>query len=270
MDGKLQGYTKSRLKSSSFIHEAKQLKTTRCSCPRHANYSTVYDWHHEPSRKFYINSGNLHDGTSPWAENRWWHYQAYSDTSHDLWTEQWPSDAWTNFYTGGSATNAIQDSKAGITISFPSDSTQATSGSNTNTLQQLQSRVWGIDDGHLSCCGITTEEHHGCMSHWCALISTSPDQQQIATSGKNYSATTAEWPFNGYPPNAEFLEINKQTRLQSKVHKQSNQMLMWATNYLMMPIQEKEPYHILSRPEQVIMVIPRTRNNQWNAHMNKK
>ena len=38
----------------------------------------------------------------------------------------------------------------------------------------------------------------------------------------------------------------------------------------MMPIQEKEPYHILSRPEQVIMVIPRTRNNQWNAHMNKK
>ena len=38
----------------------------------------------------------------------------------------------------------------------------------------------------------------------------------------------------------------------------------------MMPIQEKEPYHILSRPEQVILVIPRTRNNQWNAHMNKK
>ena len=44
-----------------------------------------------------------------------------------------------------------------------------------------------------------------------------------------YSATTAEWPFSGYPPKAGFLEINKQTRSQSKVHKPSNQVLMGAT-----------------------------------------
>ena len=54
MEGKLQGFTKNRLKSSSFIHEAKKLKTTRCSCPRHARYSSVYGLYHEPSRNGYI------------------------------------------------------------------------------------------------------------------------------------------------------------------------------------------------------------------------
>ena len=34
------------------------------------------------------------------------------------------------------------------------------------------------------------EDHHGCISHRCALSSTTPDQQQMATSSKNYSATT--------------------------------------------------------------------------------
>ena len=33
----------------------------------------------------------------------------------------------------------------------------------TKRLHQLQSR--GIDDGHISCCGLTAEEHHGCISH---------------------------------------------------------------------------------------------------------
>ena len=47
-------------------------------------------------------------------------------------------------------------------------------------VHQLQSRVRDIDDGHLSCCGLTTEEHHVCSSHRCTFISTSTDQQRIA------------------------------------------------------------------------------------------
>ena len=86
MKGKLQGYTKNRLKISSFIHEAKELKTTRWSCPRHARYSPVYGWHHEPSWNWYINSDNLHEGTSPWAGYNWWQYQANLDPIHELWT----------------------------------------------------------------------------------------------------------------------------------------------------------------------------------------
>ena len=83
IEDKLQGYTKNRLKSNSFIHEAKKLKTTRCSCPRHARYSPVYGW--QP-KLIHINSDNLHECTSPCAGNRWWQYQANSDTSHDMWT----------------------------------------------------------------------------------------------------------------------------------------------------------------------------------------
>ena len=39
------------------------------------------------------------------------------------------------------------------------------------------------------------------------------------------------------------------------------------TKALMIPSQEKGAYHILSRPEQVIMVRLRTERNQWWAHM---
>ena len=35
------------------------------------------------------------------------------------------------------------------------------------------------------------EDHHGCISHRCAISSTTPDQQQMATSSKN-SATTQQ------------------------------------------------------------------------------
>ena len=61
-------------------------------------------------------------------------------------------------------------------------------------------------------------------------ISLAVDSQQKSTiradglSEKlcNYSSTTTEWPFSGYPPSAEFLEMNKQTRSQNEVHTQSN------------------------------------------------
>ena len=75
MEGKLQCYTKNRLKSNSFIHETKKPKTTKGS--RHARYSRVYGWHHEPSRNWYINSDISHEGTSHRARNRWWQYQTH-------------------------------------------------------------------------------------------------------------------------------------------------------------------------------------------------
>ena len=38
----------------------------------------------------------------------------------------------------------------------------------------------------------------------------------------------------------------------------------------MMPTQEEDVYHLLSRPEAVVTVSLRTGNNQRNAHMHKK
>ena len=103
--------------------------------------------------------------------------------------EQYPPKAWANIYTDGSTTNAIHDSGAGVAICLPSGSTEAASVATRR--HHTNYKVRGIAGGHLSCCGLTTEEHHGCISHRCTLSSTSPDQQQIATSSKS-SATTQQ------------------------------------------------------------------------------
>jgi len=42
------------------------------------------------------------------------------------------------------------------------------------------------------------------------------------------------------------------------------------TKALMMRSQEKDSYHLLNRPEQVMMVRLRTGNNHWNTHMHNK
>ena len=82
--------------------------------------------------------------------------------------------------------------------------------------------------------------------------------------------------WSGYSPIAEFLEINKQTCSQRKMHRQNNQVLMWATKKLpylpkrlwcqvkrMMPT-------IFRRSEQVIMMSLRTVHTQLNVHMHNK
>ena len=81
--------------------------------------------------------------------------------------EQYLPEAWTNVYTDGSATNVIQDSW--YCHLLPSRQHSTSQCSNTKTQHQLQSRVRGIDDGHLSWCRHMTEEPHGCISHWWVL-----------------------------------------------------------------------------------------------------
>ena len=157
--------------------------------PRHARYFPVYGWHHEPNRNWYINSDNLHKGTSPWAGNRWWQYQVNSSTIHDLWAISTISfDQCLHWWYR----NECQSGQWGWYCQWhPYQQHRSSQCTNTKTLHQIQSRVRGMDDGHLSCWGLTIEEHHGCISHWCVLSSTNPDQEQIAISSK-ISATTKQ------------------------------------------------------------------------------
>ena len=55
-----------------------------------------------------------------------------------------------------------------------------------------------------------------------------------------------------YPHSAEFLEMNKQTSSRSKVHKQSNQVLMWATKKR--PISKRLWVHLKSRMPTTVLV----------------
>ena len=65
--------------------------------------------------------------------------------------EQYPPEACTNVYTDGSATNAIQDSRADIAIYLSSGSTKAASAATRRHHNKYRvSRVRGIGDGHLS------------------------------------------------------------------------------------------------------------------------
>ena len=96
--------------------------------------------------------------------------------------EQYPPEDWTNVYTDDSTTNAIH------VLPFTSlAAAQKQPVQQQEDTKQLQSR--GIDDGNHFYCGLTTEEHHGCISHWCALSSTNSDQQHIATSSKSSAIT---------------------------------------------------------------------------------
>ena len=113
----------------------------------------MYGWYHEHSRKWYIISDNLHKGSSPWIGNRWWQYQANSDSSHDMWTLF--TRSLTRVYTHGFVTNVIQNGGAGIVIYFPNGSTD-TAIEATRRLQQLHRRVRCIDESHISCCGLKT------------------------------------------------------------------------------------------------------------------
>ena len=56
--------------------------------------------------------------------------------------------------------------------------------SQCSSKKTLQSRVRDIYESHLSCCGLKTRRTSWLNPHRCALSSTTPDQQQIATSSK--------------------------------------------------------------------------------------
>ena len=103
MEGKLQGYTKNRLKSSTFIHEANKLKTTLaldmpvtplCMAdtmnPVEIDTLTVTICTKVP----HLEQGTDDDKTMTLA----------------MICEQYSPEAWTNVYTDGSSANVIQDS----------------------------------------------------------------------------------------------------------------------------------------------------------------
>ena len=116
------------------------------------------------------------------------------------------------------------------------------------------------------------EERHSCISHRYALSSTSPDQQHIATSSKS-SATTQQQlqsspSVNTRPLRCFWTWTSRQTRkgrCYCELPKKAT-----ITKAIMMPSQEKDAYHLLSRSEQVILARLRTGHNRLNTHMHKK
>ena len=116
----------------------------------HARYSNVYGWHHAPSRNWstvtictkvpYLDKGTDDDNTN-------------QTRTLAMVCEQYPPEAWINVYTGGSATNAIRDSKLVLpfTSLAPAQKQPVQQNEDTTATTKQSQRHW---------CGLTIEEHH--------------------------------------------------------------------------------------------------------------
>ena len=89
--------------------------------------------------------------------------------------EHYSPEAWTRVYTHGFVTNVIQNGGAGVVIYFPNGSTdtviEATRRHYSNYIDESDALMKAISLAVDS----KPEGHHGCISHNCALSSTSPE-----------------------------------------------------------------------------------------------
>ena len=104
--------------------------------------------------------------------------------------------------------------------------------------------------------------------------STSPGQQQIDTYSKSSAAIQQQLQnspsVNTRPLRCFWKWISRQTRKGRCYCELPKIKTTTITKAIMMPSQEKDAYHLISRPEQVIMVRLRTEHNRLNAHMHKQ
>ena len=158
MKGKLQSYTKNRLKCSSFVHEAKKLKK---------QHALVLDMPVTPHLLCMADITNIFaiDLSAVAICTKVPHLEQGTNDDNTKRTqtlavicEQYPPEAWTHVYTGGSATTVIQNGGVGIAIYLPNDSKKQPVQQQEDTTATTKHRVRGIDESHLSSCGL-------CISH---------------------------------------------------------------------------------------------------------
>ena len=190
--------------------------------------------------------------------------------------EQYIPHAWTNVYTDGSATNAIQDSGAGIVFYLPSGSTKsasaATQRNHGNYKTESEALIMAIsrdvDSQQKSTMAVFLSD---ALSVLQALTNNTLSHlaKALQLLSNNYRVALQWIPAQcGASGNEQADTLAKQgVQTEQPVANVSYQEKAISTKALMMPSQEKDAYHLLSRPEQVIMVILRPGNNQWNARM---
>ena len=142
----------------------------------------------------------------------------------------------------------------------------------TKAHQQLQTE----SDGHLYCCRLTTEWHHGCISLQVLQALTNNILSDITKLCNlvlsNNCRLSLQWILAQcwIPGNEQTYTLaNQGAKTEQPGAIVTYQEKAIITKALMMPSQENDAYHLLSRQERVILVRLRTRNNQRNAHMHK-
>ena len=219
MESKLLGYTKNRLKGSSFVHEAKKLK-------KQQQHALVLDMPVTPLGFADITDTVKIDISAVTTCMYVLHLEQGTDDDNTKQTktlakicEQNLPEVWTHVYTDGSATSVFQNCGAGIVTYFPNSSTETASAATRIHYINYKAESEGLMKAISLAVDSKPEEHHDCISH---RSSTSPVQQQLVTSSK--SSATIQQQLQMDPPldTRPFWSSGKSTSRQARKERCTN------------------------------------------------
>jgi ribonuclease HI len=278
MSARVKGYTKNRIKRSSFVHEAKKLDKA---------YATDLTIPTTPLGQEDIIDPLQNDLSNVAVRSSVPHLQPGKQEDEHIRKsltlamidDEYPREAWTHVYTDGSATRAVINGGAGIVILYPSgkrETHHAATGTHCSNYRAetlaLMKAVSMIED--------STEDVNSIVFFTDAMsvleALTNNKVPQLANALQRISTNlnvTLQWiPAHcGVAGNEDADQLAKQgAQLDQPPVQVSYKEKVTIIKSLTRPRQEADAYHLLSRAEQVIMVRLRSGHNRLNAHMHKK
>ncbi|XP_060577697.1 uncharacterized protein LOC132734852 [Ruditapes philippinarum] len=278
MNSRLEGFTKNRLKRCSFVHQAKKLSREHAA---ELNTQTI------PLGRA--------DITNPTANDLSAVKVALAIPGLDMGKQEnetirrsltlaaiyadYPSDTWTHVYTDGSATRAVKDGGGGIHITYPSGQKTAhyiATGKHCSNYraetEALMKAVFLIENSPEEITSVVFLTDARSVLE--ALQNNNVPELAQAVNKLGSSCNVAlQWiPSHcGVPGNEE---ADKLARLGAQLEQPDNQVIYKEKATIIKALtktrQEADAYHMLNRPEQVVMVRLRSGHNRLNAHMCRK
>lgn len=278
MNSRLEGFTKNRLKRCSFVHQAKKLSREYAA---ELNTQTI------PLGRA--------DITNPTANDLSAVKVALAIPGLDMGKQEnetirrsltlaaiyadYPSDTWTHVYTDGSATRAVKDGGGGIHITYPSGQKTAhyiATGKHCSNYraetEALMKAVFLIENSPEEITSVVFLTDARSVLE--ALQNNNVPELAQAVNKLGSSCNVAlQWiPSHcGVPGNEE---ADKLARLGAQLEQPDNQVTYKEKATIIKALtktrQEADAYHMLNRPEQVVMVRLRSGHNRLNAHMCRK
>jgi len=277
MKSKLDSLTKNRLKRSSFVHESKRLsrqyveQLPKDILPLQATDLPRPWLADQPAIEVYITVPHL----IPDEQND----PVKRVLTLAMIAEKYPKEAWTHVYTDGSATNAVADGGAGITVKFSDGETTDSScptgkhctnyRAETEALMQAASIVQTSDnDFHQvvflsDALSVLQAFQNNKLPHLTEAL------QQVAHDRR----VVLQWiPAHcGVPGNELADRLAKQgARKEQPENGNSYSEIRSIIRTLTTPTRTRDEYHLLSREQQSVLVRLRTGHNRLNCHMARK
>ena len=278
MKQKLDSLTKNRLKRSSFVHESKRLsRQYRDQLPNDVLPLRATDspepWvADQPDIKVYTTVPHLITGDE--LDDK-----VKRALTLAMIAERYPQEAWAHVYTDGSATNAVADGGAGISVVFPdgeiTERSVPTGKHCTNYRAEAEALMQAASTVHDS-----DKEPHQVV-----FLSDALSVLQAYQNNKLPSLTEAlqevargrrvvlQWiPAHcGVPGNEQADRLAKEGAGQEQPNNSVSYSEMRSViRTLTTPTQSRDDYHLMTREQQSVLLRLRTGHNRLSSHMYRK